>query len=370
MELKKATERDNENLKHYFEQQVVTGAYNYSLSRPHSFFDQYRLSTKDFHTYILRDHKQQIQATASILFKKAYINNQEQFVGYATDLRVSPTRKATLSWAKEFVPAFDQLKKERDCDFVFSDLELFENQAYNTLLRRRTRQHKLPRYHLFRKLFLVVIYGRRLLRAKPISTIKIHRGRLDQLDEIALYLQGKSVRRPLRYNLSSAELSRRCQQWPNFTIENFLIARNSQNQIIGCMAPWNNSEVQKITVRKYHRKSLQVFNTSRALHTLGLTRPLPSAGTAFKVKHLTHLATDNPDILYALTCYAYDECTSKELLVYPNYFGDFASRPDRSFISAKIPYGLYSILNAEQKRPDFLRPNPFHPAPDFTFTYF
>jgi hypothetical protein len=370
MVLSKATAEDDESLKTFLASKAVNGLFDYKVVRTHSFFDQYGLTTDDHHTFTLKDDQGQIHAMASILFRVGYLNDQEQVVGYLTDLRVSPSRQATLSWSKEFVPIFEQLRDERQCRVLFSDLELFESKAYNLLLRRRQIKHPLPRYHLFRKFNLIGIYGRHLFADTPLSSIKISQGTPEDIPDICNYLREKSVRRPLRYNLTDIELEKRVTSWPSFSIHNFLLARSKTGEMIGCMAPWDNSQVQQHMVKKYHGKSFQVFSTSRTLSLLGMTRALPLPGQPLRVKHLTHSAYDNPDIFYSLLYHAYNQCEQKQILVYPNYDGDFVTRPPKSFLSVKIPYGLYSVLDHDQKLASYLHPNPFTPAPDFTYSYF
>lgn len=370
MRLYKATQADDEQLKAFIEGLPIPGIYDYRIVRPHSFFDQYKLTTDDYQTYVLKDNQQQIHAMASILFRKAYVNAQEQTIGYVTDLRVSANRKATLSWGKEFIPIMEEECKKRNCQYVFSDLEQYENKAYNTLLRRPHRQLKMPRYHLFRKFHLIIIYGKRLFQKPPPAAIQIEHAQSKDIERICRYLQEKDIRRPLRYHLTAEELERRCREWPLFSIENFLLATNSHGKLIGVMAPWNNREVQQVIAHKYHLKSFQVFSTNQLLSMLQLARPFPRPGQEFRVKHITHGAYDNPDIFYALLNKAYQECENKELLAYPNHFGDYATRPPQAFTHTKIPYGFYTLLENEKSLPTYLHPNPFSPAPDFQYSHF
>jgi hypothetical protein len=370
MKLFEASIKDDEELKSFFNDQVVSGLYDYKLFRPNSYFDQYKLTTKDYITYILRDSNNKIHATTSLLFKKAYINHKEQTIGYVTDLRVSKSREATLSWPKVFVPAMEEARKNRQCEFVFSDIEQYESKAYNLLLRRRNRATKLPRYHLFQKFYLVVVYGKTFFADNPLLAIKITYGRTEDIEPLCHYLLEKSVRRPLRYHLTPEELERRCREWPNFSVQNFLVARKQNGDIIGCMAPWNNRDVQRVVAHNYHGKSLQVYSTSRLLSPIKLMRPLPHKGDFFSVKHITHSAYDNPDIFYSLLNHAYEDCQNSELLVYPNYLGDYTTRPPLSFITVKIPHGFYTVLDSDKKLPSYLHPNPFYPSPDFQYCYF
>ena len=370
MELYQATSKEDGELRKFFNNQTLSGFFDYKWIRTHRLSDQYRLTSKDFLTWFLRDNENQIQAMVSVLFKKAYINHQEQSIGCVTDLRVSSSHGDRLLLVEKMVPAIEKAKLERGCQYLFSDLEQYENNIYNRLLRERNRSQILHRYHLFRKFSLVFIYGRKFLYHKPLESIKIEYAQNKDIEPLCHYLQEKSVRRPLRYSIEPDELERRCNTWPGFSIHHFLIARNSQGRIIGCMAPWNNSQVQKMVPQHYHKKSFQIYSTSRTLSFLSITRSLPKEQQAFKIKCITHGAYDNPDIFYSLLTRAYNDCKEKELLVYPNYAGDYATKPPLSLFSMEIPYGFYCLLDADTRLPSYLRPNPFHPAPDFQYSYF
>ena len=370
MNFYQATEADDEELRLFFNKQTLSGYYDYQLIRPHSFFDQYRLTTDDFVTYFLRNRKGEIYAIISTLFKKAYVNHQRQTIGYVTDLRVSSSSSTTFNWTKKILSTIGKAKEERGCHYLFSDLDQSKNRAYDKLWQSQDQDEWVPRYHLFRKFFLVVIYGRKFFPHKPLKSIKIEYAKEKDIASICSYLQEKSVGRPLRYSIEPEELTRRCQSWPDFSINHFLIARNNQGDIIGCMAPWNNSKLQKIVPTYYHGKSFQVYSTSKTLSFFSITRPLPRERESLKARHITHGAYDNSDIFYSLLVRAYEDCKNKEVLIYPNYVGDYMTRPPRSFISFKIPHGFYCLLDKDTKAVGHLHPNPFKPAPDFQYSYF
>ena len=370
MNLYQATEADDEELRLFFNKQVLSGYYDYKLIRPHSFFDQYKLTTDDFVTYFLRNDKGEIHAMTSILFKKAYINHQKQTIGYVTDLRVPSPLSTTFNWTKKILSTIGKARQERACHYLFSDLDQSKNRAYDRLWRSQDQDEWVPRYHLFRKFFLVAIYGRSFFFHKPLRSIRIEYAREKDITSICSYLQEKSVGRPLRYSMEPEKLRRRCKLWPDFSIHNFLVARNSQGKVIGCMAPWDNSHLQKVVPIRYHAKSFQVYSTSKTLSFFSITRPLPNEQETLKARYITHGAYDNPDIFYSLLVRAYEDCKNKEILIYPNYVGDYMTRPPRSFISFKIPHGFYCLLDKDTKPVRHLHPNPFKPAPDFQYSYF
>ncbi|MCB0379531.1 MAG: hypothetical protein KDD33_13650, partial [Bdellovibrionales bacterium] len=217
MKLIKAGPTQDQVLKDFFNKQVMSGHIDYRLERPNSFFSQYQALTPDYSTYVLQNDQQEIGAMASVLFRKGYVNHQEQMVGYVTDLRVQASRGATLNWEQAFMPVLEKEMEERNCRYLFSTLEQYESQAYNTLLRRRKRPGGLPRYHLFRRFFQVAILGKRFFADEPLSTIEISRANLSDIEAIAEYLREKSVGKPLYFDLPPEEIERRCHQWPEFS---------------------------------------------------------------------------------------------------------------------------------------------------------
>lgn len=369
MKLLRAEEKDSEIIKAFYGQQIVGGIVDYRIERPGSFFDQYRLTTKDYSTYLMLDDDGAMQGMASITFRRGYLNRVEQNIGFVTDLRVAPSRKAILMWAHLFMPALRKELHEHQCEYLFSALEQYENQAYNALIRPKNRKTHLPRYHLFRKFYNVIIFGRQPFRKPHLRTIKIEHAGIEHVEEICDYLKEKSVRRPLFYALTPDELLRRFREWPRFSAGNFLIARNHKRDIVGCMAPYNNKEVQQWVVARYHGKSEQVFQTSSLLSTFRLVKPFPDVGEPMQTKFVTHGAYDNPDIFYTLLDRAYEETTRNEFIVYQNFIGDFLTRPPWGFVWVKIPFGYYTLLNRNQPLPSFLRPNPFIPPPEFNYLF-
>ncbi|MEK6555820.1 MAG: hypothetical protein AABZ31_11295, partial [Bdellovibrionota bacterium] len=99
MRLVEATDQDNEKLLHYFSQSQFPGSITLRMRRMFNFFNQYRTQSDDFVTYMLLNDKDEIEAMASIVFREAWIEGQKEIVGYATDLRVSSSRRAVLTWS-------------------------------------------------------------------------------------------------------------------------------------------------------------------------------------------------------------------------------------------------------------------------------
>lgn len=369
LQLIEAQDHHSELLKAFFEKQVIHGHVDYSVRRKNNFFDHYRLLTNDFTTLLLMKDNTELVGAASILFIKGYVNRQEQIYGYLCDLRISQSRQAIQHWADYFIPYYYKKIEEKNCKYVFTCIEQFENQAYNALIRPRRLTRNLPHYYLMRKLNLIFFLGRLPWSPDPIPAIKIHHGTANDIEPLCDYMMRKKIGSRLFINVDSHLLNERFHQWPQFSPHHFLIARNAKGDIIGCVAPWNNSSTQEHIARGYSPGAELLRQSMDFTSLVRLTQYLPQNGEPFKLKYLTHCAVDNPEVYYSLLCSAYAETLRGEILVHTNYFGDFQTRPPLSFISTKLPFGFYSVFSPTEELPAFLKPNSFSTPPDFNLLH-
>ncbi len=367
--LVEAEEKHSPILRAFFEEQVVHGHVDYSIRRPGSFFNHYRLFGDDFSTVLLMEDDGTLLGAATICYQRAYFNRQEQTVGFLCDLRIAPQRLAIQQWAHHFIPYLYQKLAEKNCRYVFTAIEQYENQAYNALLRPRKIRRQLPHYYLYRKVNLIFFLGRWPWSPVAMPTIKVSHARPKDLDELCDYMMQKKIGSRLYFNATSEVLEQKFKTWPDFTLNDFLIARNFKGNIVGCVAPWNNRKTQQVIAKNYHGSGLLLYQSSKMSSFLRLSQPMPQVGEPFELKFLTHCSADNHEVFYSLLCQAYLESQRGELLVHTNYFGDFITRAPQTFIATKVPYGFYSVLAPEEDLPGFLKPNPFSTAPDFNFVH-
>ena len=369
LKLIEAEEKHSLLLQRFYEEQIVHGHVDFCIHRVGNFFNHYRTFSDDFTTVLLMDDSDTLLGAATICFQRAYFNRQEQTVGFLCDLRIAPQRIAVQQWALHFVPYLYQKIAEKNCRYVFTAIEQFENQAYNALLRPRKIRRQLPHYYLYRKVNLIYFLGRWPWSPAPMPTIRIRHALPKDMEELCNYMMQKKIGSRLYFNITPEQLEQKFKTWPDFTLNNFLIARNSKEQIVGCVAPWNSGSTQKVIAKKYHSEGLLLYQSSKLSSFLGLTQPLPSADQPFSLSYLTHCAADNHEVFYSLLCQAYEESARGEILAHTNYFGDYTTRAPLTFISTKVPYGFYSVLAPEEDLPAFLKPNPMSAAPDFNFVH-
>lgn len=366
MELVKVTDEDNERLLHYFAQSTLPGSVNFRQRRMFNFFNQYRIQSKDHCTYVLQNEQQEIQALASLVFREANVDGEVQNVGYATDLRVSPSRKAILQWSQHFLPVLEKEKKERDCKYVFSVVAQAQRQAYNAFIRPRNIRRRMPRYHLYRRFQMVSLHGLWPFHSAPLPDIDIRTATERDLPALTNYIARKCKEKPLSFSHDADAFKRKLNNWRDLYIENFLIAEDHYRNIIGCVAPWSPSQIQRSYLASYQSQTAENFRDLLKVFSLfGMGKPLPKLGQELMMKHLAFLNADNADILYSLLYHSYKQSAKNEFLIYPHFEGDLMTLPPRSFLSASLKFGLYCILSPEDPVPQFLKPNFMAPAPEF-----
>ena len=131
MRLVKASSEDSSLLANYFGNITLPGLIDLRFYRQGSFFDLYHLQSDDIVTYYLANDHGNIEAMASLIFRPARIEGKVETVCYATDLRVSPSRGAVLSWSQHFLPILEREKRQRNCRFVFSVVTQNQKLAFN-----------------------------------------------------------------------------------------------------------------------------------------------------------------------------------------------------------------------------------------------
>lgn len=352
MRIVKATSADNNRLCDFYNFAILPGEVDLRIERQ-DFFAPYRLQSDDYSTYMLINEKEEIEATASLIFKRGWLGNQEELIGYATDLRVSNSRRAILNWAQHFMPILESEKNSRQCRYVFTVVAQMQKQAYNAFIRPRLTRRNLPRYHLFRSFRMVSIHGLLPFANKPLSTIFLREGTDSDWDEIYTYLSRKRKSSVLHFSGTPERTAENLRRWSGLQAKDFILAYDFHRRLIGCVGLWDSNQVQKAYAVNYHRRARVLHDSLNAMTFLGFTKHLASAGEPLKYYHLTHFCADNPDVFYSLLLAAY-QMDRERFVIYPHFDGDISFTPPRMMISSNLRAGLYCIQDPQQLTPEFL----------------
>lgn len=362
MKVQIATPEDSLALSKFHAGFTSSGLVEFKLERGTDYFSHYQAQSSENRTYMLQDSSG-IHASASFVIRECLFNGKIVRVAFANDLRVANSRKAILEWTQHFLPVMQEIEKDFKTEHLFSMINLSEPTAMNTFIRPRTMKRPLPRYYLYRKFNLFTLHGRFPFSAPPLKSIRIREAAPQHHDALINYLTHRAQYRPFSSTWNEDSFQKKISCMKNFSLANFLIAFDSSDNIIGCVAPWSPIGMQKMIPLSYSLRAHNFRQFLKFARFLGWTRPLtkPVASTGeeapLNYRLLTHLFSVNEDVFDTLLFHAFQRAAKDEFLAYTQCEQDFKLLPPSSWISASLPYALYSVLSPEKPVPDFLHPS-------------
>jgi hypothetical protein len=363
MKLEAAKPSDNQAILDFFKGFPIKGVLDMKVDRRGDFFGPYAVESDRFRTYLLRDDQETIQGMASFIIKDVMIQGDLKTVAFGRDLRISNNRRAILEWADHFVPALDDIKNSYGVEHFFSALNLTETAALNAFVRPRNLKRLLPRYFNYRQINLVSVHGRFSWAKNPLPHLQIRNGSSVNADALIYYLSEKNSSRNLATYWDSYSFFKQLQRWRGLKIEDFLIAFDRHNNIVGCCAPWKADGIQELIPLDYSLKAHNFRQFLKFGKVFGWTRPLTKPSYRLQLEehlqfqYLTHLFAENADVFETLLWSAFDRARANDFLVYSAGREELIYRRPRSWVTAKIPHGLYCMVPPDQDTPEFLSPS-------------
>ncbi|MCB0357885.1 MAG: hypothetical protein KDD40_12800, partial [Bdellovibrionales bacterium] len=321
MILRLANENDSQKLIDFYRETDLTTPIQMQLQKQGSFFFQYQMQSNDYSTYILTDPTEQdkIKAMISILFRPGVIDHELQNIGYVTDLRISSERKVVLEWAHTLLPTLREAKKQRNCKYVFSVVAEAQHQAMNAFIRPRSVRRELPRYYLYRRFQVISLHGLWPWAIAPLSTISTVPATENDRLELAKYISHKNSERIPNYHPTPEDVLKNLERWQQLKIEDFILAKNHQGKIIGCVALWNSQKYEQFIPTKYDSKSLTLKEMLHFYSYFSTARRLSDIGTPLNFYYLSYLLADNSDIFYSLCYKSHFSVPKNFFLIYPHF---------------------------------------------------
>lgn len=363
MDLKIAGPEDNHELVEFFKEFPLKGLIELKADRNRDFFAPYRLQSDQFKTYVLQDEQNILHAAASIVVREAMRDGQILKVASATDLRVRNNRRAILQWSHHFLPVLRKEIEENQVTSIFSTISLSDLTALNTFIRPRNMKRAMPRYYLYRKFNLVSLHGRFPWAKPPLSSIRIQQGSASNADALVAYIVRRSQYRPFASVWDTDSFEKKVSRLFGMKLSDFFVAFDSEDNVVGCMAPWSPSGIQDLIPLSYSLRAHNFRQFLKFLWIFGLTRrlakPVVSTGLESKLqyRYLTNVFADNEDVFESLLYSCFESLTPQEFLVYAHAEQDYRLLPPQSWITAAQPYALYAVAPPEMEMPAFLHPS-------------
>lgn len=361
MKLEIAKPEDSKALVEFYKSFPINGHVEIKIDRDRDFFAPYEVQSDQYLTYQLKDDEK-IEGMATFVVRDVLLNNKVTTVAFGRDLRISSNRRAILEWSQHFLPVMEEVAQTLRSQHFFSVLSMADVQALNAFVRPRSMKRPLPNYHLFRRFNMVSVHGRLPWAQHPLPHLRLRLGSPANVDALIAYISRKSRERELATVWDAASFHEKLERWKGLKLDDFIIAFDRHDNIVGCAAPWCAGSMQEFIPMHY---SLQAHNFRQFLKfgkMLGWTRTLTKPFSRLKVeaglnfKYLNFLFADNGDIFESLLWRAFDDAKENEFIVYNQARSEFIYRRPRNWISAKMPFGIYLLLPPEAELPEFMHP--------------
>ncbi len=362
MNLEVAKHEDAALLAEFYKSFPVRGVVEMKIDRDGDFFAPYDIQAEQHITYLLKEDDK-LEGMASFVVRDVLLNNTPQPVAFGRDLRITSNRRAVLGWSQHFLPVMEEVFSTFNCKYLFSILSMGEVQALNAFVRPRTMKRPLPQYHLFRRFNMISVHGRLPWASNPLPKLKIRHGSPQNVDALINYISQKSKEKDLSTVWDSASFYDKLERWKGLKLEHFLIAFDKDDNIVGCVAPWSSGGLQDFIPMQYSLKAHNFRQFLKFGKMLGWTRTLTKPFSRLKVeaslnfKYLNFLHAENGDIFESLLWKAFDDAEENEFLVYNQMRSEYIYRRPRTWISAKMPFGVYLLQPPDSEPPAFLHPS-------------
>jgi hypothetical protein len=363
MKLEIAGPQDNPELISFFKEFTSKGVIDLKTDRNKDFFANYAVQSDRYKSYILKDQENKINAAASFVIRDASYDGHPIRIATATDLRVRQNRRATLEWSHHFLPVLQKETEENNLSYVFSAINLSDTTILNTFIRPRNMKRAMPRYYMYRKFNMVSLHGRYPWAKKPLPSIQIRQGNPANVDALAAYIIRRSQYRPFSSVWDIPSFEKKIERLAGLKLSDFWVALDSDDNVIGCLAPWSPAGIQDFIPLSYSLRAHNFRQFLKFFWLLGMTRrlakPLVSTGLESKLqfRYLTNVFADNEDVWESLLYAAFENVTPQEFLLYAHTEQDYRLLPPQAWISASLPYALYVVTPPEKEMPAFLHPS-------------
>ncbi len=348
LRLRQASLDDSQKLNEFFTGIPTLGAIEIRMQRELHFFSFYQRIGLPYKTFILEDQNE-ILGTASFLIRDLKFSHRTLRMAQACDLRISPNRKAILSWSKFFHPLLEQIRETEKCDGFITSINQTETQAMNAFIRPKLKRPQQPLYSLARSFNLVSIHGFYPWASKPNPNISVRAYQSSDKQALTAFLNNQIPLYDLVPQDLVANLQDSIQRSILYSWSQFILAFNPEGEIIGCVQPISSSLLQDYLPQDYSDQAHNFRQFLKMAQWLRfgrrLTRPFSSSQKqeALQFKLLHFLCASHSEVLKALIFESYQTSQQNEFIIYAHEKEDFTKRPPKGSIFSEIPYGLYAI---------------------------
>lgn len=224
---------------------------------------------------------------ASMSVSPRYFNGKLQNVCYLGDLRTELDSKTLRLWRKSYGDVLELCKGHFSSapPKKFLTAILKNNQVAKRSLVHSKRKNPVT-YDFLKTVQMVNVLGAYMPFKKPDS---VRWATKDDRKKIQKFLQNTHEQMQLGYDFSikdASEWKNREKNWPNWSIEKFLL-KEVDGQIVGLCMPWSPTQLKRMRITDCDWKLKTLFSLAKLFGCKN-----PKVGENFSTLYLTHMSFD------------------------------------------------------------------------------
>ncbi|MGU7772320.1 hypothetical protein ACV229_19375 [Burkholderia sp. MR1-5-21] len=284
------------------------------FDRAPDYFALHRCHSDDYRTWLAEGDAGQVKGMASLVVRDGYLAGNAQRIAYLGDLRIAPDRHLSRTWTGYVRDRLAELAAHDGVHHTYCCV-IRDNRLATQSLFGTGKPDRLGFRH-WRGYSNVSIYARRPA-ARRIDPVTVTNASAADADALRAFLDRESRAQPFGCIFTRAEFERRLCTWPDFGIESFLVARDAERRIVGCVAPWDAGRIKRIVLERLPWQLGALRRGINAVAPLLGRPPIAAPGHALRDIYLTHLQVSrrDPSVAQALLDTAWQRLRSRYALI-------------------------------------------------------
>lgn len=301
-----AREQDNEMLLKFSEMvSMDLGHFQLKYSRRPNFFSFLRHQSNKYFVFIY-ELENECLGMGTLILRQGFINQKPTACGYLGDLRLSPAipRRVRLQWRVFYQDLLDhasEIEELEGCRYFYTAILESNSQARQSLVKpdsavlyRKLQSYSTIHIPVFSP-FAYFFKGRKGGWKSPTGEgSSFARASPDDETQLRRFLHKQNKNKIFGFYFPEDPLTRendewahRFHHWEGLKLSSFIIARDSSQNIIGCVAPWSNHITRGLIINKPRLGLKSLLFMTKYLFPFFGVKPIKT-GEPLSILYLTH----------------------------------------------------------------------------------
>jgi len=334
----------NRQLCELFASVRLESALSLTQERDPDFFALPRLHQGPFSTAVAFADDGRLVGCGTVAVRESHLGDHRLTSGYLCDLRVAPGFRGGFHLARAYGHFMNHIEMIHGADLFTTVIFDSNTAAVKALTTRSDKRKDQPVYRPMTPFEMVSI---QFTRKKTEPSNRVRAATANDHEPLVAFLAARASHRILGEVLTRDRFVQRLALWPNFALEDFLLATDSHDKIVGCLAPWDTSIFKRTRVLGYRGGMLWQKRAFNLAATVMRFPPLPQPGDHFRFAFLTHMEVedDDPTILRDLLLAAYTKLRPENLHFMSAFVprGSALASAFQGFMTTKTRMTLYAV---------------------------